>query len=103
MAVAFVGILIVVAAAWLWGKWVAHPQSPQALAFSTTLAAALFLITGSIGFGLQKGPAIFSDARWTGGVIWPQVNVGIAFLVAAVVCWRRALRDADRRIGRSSR
>ena len=98
MAVAVAGILIVVAAAWLWGKWVARPPSPQALAFTTTFAAALLLIAGSIGFGLQKGPALFSDGRWTGGVIWPQVWLGVAFLVAAVVCWRRAIRDANRRI-----
>jgi hypothetical protein len=75
-------------------------RSPQSVAFSTTLAAALFIISGSIGFGLQKGPALFSPVRWSDSVIWSQVALGIPFLIAAIFSWRRALRDADRRLGR---
>jgi protein-S-isoprenylcysteine O-methyltransferase Ste14 len=100
MAIAAVGALIVLAAALFWHARVAPRQSPQAIAFTTTFAAALFLITGSIGFGLQKGPALLSPARWSNSVIWPQVILGVAFLIAAVICWRRAIRDVDRRLGR---
>ena len=86
------------AVAILWHKRNAPTRSPQAAAFTTTFAAAFFLITGFIGFGLQKGPAFASAARWTGAVIWPQVILGIAFLVASIFCWRRAIRDAERRL-----
>ena len=101
MAIAVVGILIIVAVGLVWHKGVVPSQSPQAAAFTTTFAAALFIITGSIGFGLQKGPALFSDTRWTGTVIWPQVYLGVAFLVAALFCWRNALKDAERRVRRA--
>ncbi len=75
-------------------------QSPLWYAFSMTFGAALFLISGGIGFGLQKGPPLLSESRWVGGVIWPQVWVGLACAVVAVFCWRRAIRDADRQLSR---
>lgn len=101
MAIAVVGILIIVAAAFLWHRRIVPARSPQSLAFTTTFGALLFLISGLIGFGLQKGPALFSDARWSNTVIWPQVELGLAFLVASIFCWRRALKDADRRLRRT--
>jgi hypothetical protein len=101
VAIAVIVLIVVVA---IWGqRWLVVRQSAQALAFSTTFAAALFLITGIIGFGLQKGPALLSPARWSEGVIWRQVVVGTAFLIAAVFCWRRAVKDAERRLQRSNR
>ena len=100
MAVAIVGLLIIVAAVFFWHRRVGASQSPQAAAFTTTFGAALFLVTGVIGFGLQRGPNLLSDSRWTNTVIWPQVWLGVAFLIAAVFCWRRALRDAERRLSR---
>jgi hypothetical protein len=99
MIYAAVGILFIVALGWLWHGRLQPAQSPQALAFTTTFFAALFIVSGSIGFGLQKGPALFSDARWAGGVIWPQLWLGLAMVPVAVVCWRRAVRDANRRLG----
>jgi len=93
------GIAFIVAVAWVWHTRIA-PANPQATAFGTTFAAALFIITGSIGFGLQKGPALFSEARWSDGVIWPQVGLGIAFSIAAVFAWRIAIKDANRRLAR---
>lgn len=101
MAIGVVAILIILFAGFLWHRRIVPSQSPQGLAFTTSFAAALLLISSSIGFGLQKGPALLSEARWTNGVIWPQVGLGVAFLVAAVICWRRALKDADRRLGRT--
>ena len=76
-------------------------QSPLWYAFTTTAAAALFLVSGSIGYKLQKGPPLVSDARWADGVIWPQVWVGLACAAVAVFCWRSAIRDTDRRLNRA--
>jgi hypothetical protein len=95
MAVGIVGLLIIVVMAFFWHR---NTRNPQGAAFSTTFAAALFLITGLIGYGLQKGPALFAGSRWSNTIIWPQVWLGVAFLVAAVFCWRWALRDAERRL-----
>jgi hypothetical protein len=100
MALAIVGLLIIVAAAFFWHTRMAPSQSPQGVAFTTTFAAALFLITGIIGYGLQRGPDLSAASRWSNSVIWPQVWLGLAFLIAAVFCWRRALRDAERRLTR---
>jgi hypothetical protein len=103
MAIGVLAVLVIVAAAVFWPNRGVMSQSPQAAAFTTTFAAVLFLGTGLIGFGLQKGPALLSAARWSGGVIWPQVLLGTAFMVAAVFCWRRAIRDAERRISSEPR
>jgi hypothetical protein len=96
--VLFVGVLVIA-----WHHRISFGGRPHAAAFSTTFGAALFLISGSIGFGLQKGPALFSEARWSDGVIWPQVYLGIAFSIAAIFCWRRALKETDRLVGRAAR
>ena len=100
MAIGVLGILIITVMVFAW-HWGTPRQSPQFAAFSTTFAAALFIVTGMIGFGLQKGPALFSEARWSQSVIWPQVWLGLAFLTIAVFCWRKAIKDVDRRLRRA--
>jgi peptidoglycan/LPS O-acetylase OafA/YrhL len=96
----FVIVVASLAALQCWINRVRGPraQSPQWYAFTTTVAAALFLISGSVGYKLQKGPPLVSDARWADGVIWPQVWVGLAWAVVAVFCWRRAMGDTERRL-----
>ena len=97
----FVVVVAVLATiAWL-GPARAKSRTQSALwgAFSTTSASALFLISGIVGYGLQKGPAIFADSRWTGAVIWPQVWFGLGLIPVAVFCWFRAMRETDRRLG----
>ena len=70
MTASVIRIVVVVAAlatiSWL-GQARAKNRTQSALwgAFSTTSASALFLISGVVGYGLQKGPAIFADSRWT--------------------------------------
>ena len=76
-------------------------QSPLWYAFTTTAVAAVFVISGSIGYKLQKGLPVFSDARWSDDVIWSQVGVGLAFVPVALFFWRRAIRDTDRRLSRA--
>ena len=85
-----------------WNKRVGpRATSPLWFAFSTTAAALVLTVSGSIGYGLQKGPPLLAESRWTGAVIWPQVWMGLLFATIAVFCWRRALRDTDRRLGRT--
>ena len=69
------------------------------MAFSTTFAAALFLIAGSAGYILDRRGRFFAGTAWSETVIWWEVGVGIALLPLAVFFWRRGARDIDRRVG----
>ena len=104
MTASVIPFVVIVAAlatiAWL-GLVRAKNRTQSALwgAFSRTSASALFLISGVVGYGLQKELAIFADSRWTGAVIWPQVWFGLGLIPVAVFCWFRAVRETDRRLG----
>jgi hypothetical protein len=74
--------------------------NPLRLAFTLTFVCLLFLVSGAAGYRLQRGAPLFSETRWTGAVIWPQVNVGLVFLLGAAYCWREAIRETDRRLKR---
>ena len=84
------------------GMWFQHrlsqgrAWSPLWLAFSNTFAAALFLVSGSIGFRLQT--TLLGTSRWSDSVIWPEVGVGLVFAGLALLFWRRAIRDTDRKL-----
>ena len=98
MAIGLLTLLATGVAATLWHTRTPHSRSAQGWAFSTTLFGLVFVITGVIGFGLQKGPALLADSRWQDEIIWPQVWLGLILLVAAIFCWRWAIRDAERRL-----
>lgn len=64
----------------VWNRRVGpRATSPLWFAFSTTTAALAFTVSGGMGFGLQKGPPLLAESRWTGDVIWPQVWTGLLF------------------------
>jgi len=50
---------------WIYRLGGRRMQSPLWYAFNTTAAAALFLISGSLGYTLQKGLPLFAAARWS--------------------------------------
>jgi membrane protein implicated in regulation of membrane protease activity len=75
--------------------------SPVWLAFTTTFTAALFLITGSIGYTLSALARMRAGTPWTGEVIWWQVGIGLVMSMAAVYFWWRGSREIDRRLGRA--
>jgi hypothetical protein len=99
MDIGVLGIVVIAAIGVAWHRN-SMRQSPQFAAFSTAFAAILFTVTGLAGFGLQKGIPLFSEARWSETVIWPQVWLGLAFLVVSVFCWHKAIKDTDRRLRR---
>lgn len=99
-------VLTVVAflAAWWWfayGRSGGRVWSPMWLAFTTTATAALFLISGSIGYILDRRARFVAGTAWSETVIWWEVGVGIALVPVAVYFWRRGFRDVDHRLGRA--
>jgi hypothetical protein len=62
-------------------------------ALSLTTVAALFLVSGAIGYTLDRHARFVAGTAWSGGVIWWQVAVGAACLAAAAWFWRRGLRE----------
>ena len=67
--------------------------SAQWMAFSFTAGGALFLITGVIGYKLDKYTRFLDPKGWQDGVVWLQVAIGGAMLAVATVCWVIALRS----------
>ena len=100
--IAFLSIAVLLAA----GTWFQYRLSrgrmwhPLWLAFSMTFAAILFLVSGSLGYRLERRVSILAANRWAGGVIWWEIQLGLIFFVLAVIFWRLAIRDTDRRLGR---
>jgi len=68
-------------------------RSPIFNALSLTVVAALFLVTGLIGYTLDRHARFVSGTAWSPSVIWWQVAVGAACLAAAAWFWRRGLRE----------
>ena len=63
-------------------------RSPIFNALSLTAAAALFLVTGVIGYTLDRHARFVAGTRVVAdGVIWWQVAVGAALLVPAAWFW----------------
>jgi len=62
-------------------------------ALSLTAAAALFLVTGLIGYTLSKHDRFVDGTAWSPSVIWWQVAVGAVLLVLATWFWQRGLRQ----------
>ena len=91
--------LVAIVAAGMWFQYrlsQGRAWSPLWLAFSNTFAAGLLLVSGSIGFRLQT--TSLATSRWSDSVIWPEVGVGLVFAGLAVLFWRRAIRDTDRKL-----
>ena len=67
--------------------------TPLWTAFSTTLVAVLFLVTGTVGYAFGKGDRLVSATRWTGEVIWWQIGVGVGSALIAAVLWRKGIKQ----------
>jgi hypothetical protein len=86
-----IGSLIV--GAWIalgiWGRRTLR-TNPFHAAFSATAAAALFLVSGLVGYSLRHG---LFNGMWTGGVVWWEIRLGILFSILAAYFWRKSLRS----------
>jgi hypothetical protein len=67
--------------------------TPLGYAFTFTLAAAWFIVSGLIGFRLDRHGAFLAGTRWSSDVIWWQVLMGLAMACLAVYYWRKGLHD----------
>jgi hypothetical protein len=75
---------------WMMGE---GPRSSRlsfgwALAFST--AAILYFALAATTYFVQT--PLRQSGRWQGGPIWFEVAIGVALMLPATFCWRRALR-----------
>jgi hypothetical protein len=50
--------------------------------------AALFLVTGLMGYSLSHG---FFEGSWTDGIVWWEIRFGVVFALFAVHFWRKGL------------
>jgi hypothetical protein len=66
--------------------------SPLWMAFSTTAAAVLYLVAGTIGYTLSRHDQFVAHSAWTGGVIWWEVGVGLGTALLAAYFWRKGLQ-----------
>lgn len=101
-------VVLVMAALLGLGTWFQYRLSnrrmwhPLRLAFTTTLGALLFLVTGVVGYRLSQPEMWLAGSRWADGVLWWQVGLGIVFAALAVLFWRIAIRETDRLITQRS-
>src|SRR5689334_24342180 len=95
----FVGAIAVAFLAWLWhyawsdGTVARRSRSPLWIGFSTSAAAALFVVAGLIGFNLDRHSRSAIGGAWSGEVIWWEVLLGLVLVPAAVALVRRGIRD----------
>jgi len=62
-------------------------------AFSWTLGALLFLISGLIGYRLGRRDFSLAGTRWSNDFIWEQILIGLVMACAAAWFWRKGLRE----------
>jgi drug/metabolite transporter (DMT)-like permease len=92
-----IAVLTMVALVGSW-YWFVHKKSngrawsPLWIAFSTTATAILFIVSGAIGYTLDKRTRSIAGS-WSDTVIWWEVWVGIASAVIAIYFWHRGLRS----------
>lgn len=104
----YVGLFIAVLVAWSWHFhfWSNSPiarksRTPLWLGFTTTATSALFLVSGVIGYNLNKHTRFVAGTAWNDGVLWWEVAVGVVLLPVAIFLLRRGARDIDQRLGRA--
>jgi hypothetical protein len=71
----------------------AGTYTPMGYAFSWTIGAALFTISGLLGIRLGRHERFVAGTRSADGIIYWQVLMGLAMACVAIYFWRRGLRD----------
>ncbi len=68
-----------------------RPSSEYSRVF-TSFAAGLFLVvTGAIGWNVNRLHGMFEGGRWQEGPIWWQIGLGTAFLLLGAYWTRRVV------------
>jgi hypothetical protein len=67
--------------------------TPLGYAFTWTLGAVFFTVSGLIGYRLGRRDALHAATRWSDDYLWNQIWMGLAMAVIAAWFWRRGLRD----------
>jgi len=67
--------------------------SPLWMAFSTTATAILFVVSGALGYTLNKHTRFVNGTAWSDSVIWWEIWTGIAVALVAACFWRAGLRS----------
>jgi hypothetical protein len=68
------------------GRW-----NPLRMAFSLTAGAAIYVAAGVIGYTLDRHDRFVAHTAWAGHVLWPEIAIGAAFGLGALVFWRKGL------------
>ena len=87
-------VLIAAVALWWWFEQVqtgSRARSPLWMAFSMTAVSAVYLVSGLIGYRLDRHDRFVARTAWAGSVIWSEVAIGTAIALVAVFFWRRGL------------
>ena len=72
-------VVIAAVASWWWFEQVltgGRARSPLWMAFSMTAVSAVYLVSGLIGYTLDRHDRFVARTAWAGGVIWSEVAVG---------------------------
>ncbi len=90
-------VLVIVALVVAWNVLV-YKQSggrmwnPLWLAFSITAVAIVYVVTGVIGYTLDRHDRFVAHTPWAGHVIWSEIVVGVLAGLVAVHFWRKGLQ-----------
>jgi hypothetical protein len=69
---------------------------PLGTAFGLTSSAAILLISGAIGYRLDRHDRFAAGTAWSGHVLWWQVLIGAVIGLVAIYFWRKGLAEASR-------
>src|SRR4051794_28467906 len=68
------------------------PSSTYSRMFSAFAAGTYLVVTGAIGYDINRMHGNFEGGRWVDGPVWWQVALGTAFLLLGIY-WSRRLES----------
>ena len=83
---------VAIAAIWVFMYGRQDRKHPLWMAFATTFAAVVLLVSGAAGFNLNTHHRFVAGTQWSDTVVWSQIWIGIAASPVAAFFWRRGLR-----------
>ncbi len=99
LAILALAAVLAFVAAWHWllyRRSRGRTWSPLWGAFTATAAAILFVVSGALGYRLERGVPFTIAAAWSDTVLWSEIWLGICAGLIAIYLWRRGLRSLPR-------